>query len=90
MSSRAFEEFYARLLIDQAARHEFMHDPRAAARRAGLTDQECTELEGIDRTGLMMAARSFARKRAAKNVPQRRTASSLLRRIAGRLIPRSL
>jgi len=40
--------------------------PEAEAFRAGLSEQQCLKLKDIDITGLQMASRSFARKRAAK------------------------
>jgi hypothetical protein len=50
--------------VDPAARARFLADPEAEARRAGLTPEQCRALAAIDRTGLEMAARSFARKRS--------------------------
>ena len=67
MSTPAFEAFLARLYTDAAARARFLAEPEAEARRAGLNPDQCRALAAIDRTGLEMAARSFARKRAAGN-----------------------
>ena len=63
MTSPAFEAFLAKIYVDARARAEFLADPIAAARKAQLTDAECEALLAIDRTGLEMAAASFARKR---------------------------
>ena len=66
MSARAFEAFLTRIYVDAGARARFKANPRAEARRAGLSDEECTALEKADMAGLEMAARSFARKRELK------------------------
>src|SRR5712692_4371475 len=58
------EQFLARIYVDREARARFLADPRAEAARAGLPEDQCRALEGIDRVGLEMAARSFARKRS--------------------------
>ncbi len=63
MTSPAFEAFLARLYVDADFRTVFLADPRGAARRAGLSEAECEALAGIDRTGLELAATSFAAKR---------------------------
>ena len=63
MTSPAFEAFLAKIYVDARARAEFLADPQTAARNAQLTDAECEALAAIDRTGLEMAAASFARKR---------------------------
>jgi hypothetical protein len=63
MTSPAFEAFLARIYVDAQARAEFLKDPREAGRKAGLTDTEAAALAAIDRTGLELAARSFAHKR---------------------------
>ena len=61
-----FETFLARLYTDIRLRDRFLAAPRDEAARQGLTPEECVALEGIDRTGLEMAARSFAHKRTLK------------------------
>jgi len=66
MSARAFEAFLTRIYVDAAARARFKANPRAEARRAGLSYEECAALEDTDWVGLEMAARSFARKRRIK------------------------
>lgn len=66
MSSPALERFLAKLYVDSEARSRFLADPRAEAVRAGLPEDQCAALEAIDRVGLEMAARSYARKRERK------------------------
>jgi hypothetical protein len=67
MNTIAFEQFLAKIYVDHAARERFLADPQAEAARAGLSEEQCHALEAIDRVGLKMAARSFARKRALKH-----------------------
>jgi hypothetical protein len=67
MNSPDLERFLATLYVDSEARAKFLAAPREEASRAGLSNDQCTALENIDRVGLEMAARSFARKRAAKS-----------------------
>lgn len=69
MSARAFEAFLTRIYVDPGARARFKANPRAEARRAGLSDEECAALENTDWVGLEMAARSFAGKRQMKRKP---------------------
>jgi hypothetical protein len=69
MSARVFETFLTRIYADPGARARFKANPRAEARRAGLSDEECAALENTDWIGLEMAARSFARKRQMKPKP---------------------
>jgi len=66
LSAREFEIFLTRIYVDRGARARFKENPRAEARRAGLSDEECAALENADFVGLEMAARSFARKRQLK------------------------
>lgn len=66
MSSSRLEQFLAKIHVDSEARARFLKAPRAEAARAGLPEDECVALENIDRVGLEMAARSYARKRARK------------------------
>lgn len=65
--SRALEALLVRLYVDPQALPAFLADPIAAARGAGLSAEA---LEGLDRRGLVLAARSFAHKRTGKE-PQR-------------------
>jgi hypothetical protein len=59
------EQFLANIYVDPIARARFLASPEAEASRAGLSEQQCLKLKDIDRTGLEMASRSLARKRAA-------------------------
>jgi hypothetical protein len=60
------EQFLATIYVDPAARARVLASPEAEASRAGLSEQQCLKLKEIDFTGLEMASRSFARKRASK------------------------
>lgn len=66
MSRPAFEAFLARLYVDAELRAAFLADPAGVARAAALTEEEVAALAAIDRHGLVLAANSFAHKRAAK------------------------
>ena len=66
LTDPAFEEFFARVLVESADRERFLADPRSEALRAGLSVAQADALERIDREGLVMAARSFANKRAKR------------------------
>jgi len=67
VSSPALEIFLARLYVEPELRKEFLRDPRGACAGAGLAESEVTALAAIDRDGLALAARSFARKRASRD-----------------------
>ena len=67
MTSPAFEAFLAKLYVDAQFRIAFLNDPRAAAKREGLSEAECEALANIDRHGLELAAHSFAAKRERKS-----------------------
>lgn len=69
MSATLLEAFLARLYVDAEARANFKANPRAEAKKAGLSDEQCTALENLDWIGLEMAARSFAKKRRMKRRP---------------------
>ena len=84
MSSPQLETFLAQLYTDQALRQRFLEQPHAVAAAAGVTQQEARALAAIDRTGLQMAATSFAHKRAAHS-RHRGPWKKLLRWIAIRL-----
>jgi len=56
----------ARIYVDTSARASFLAAPEAFARLHQLDPNETAALASIDRTGLAMAARSFARKRELK------------------------
>jgi hypothetical protein len=59
----SFEEFLARLYLDETFRARFLADPRAEATRAGFNADEIDALVHIDRVGLELAANSLAAKR---------------------------
>lgn len=63
MSAQAFESTLARLYTDLAFRELFLAFPERALEGALLTAEEKADLLAIDRTGLVMAAHSFYRKR---------------------------
>jgi hypothetical protein len=69
LSSTQLEAFLARLYVDSDARAKFKANPRAEAKKAGLSEEQCTALENLDWIGLEMAARSFAKKRQLKRRP---------------------
>ncbi len=71
MSSLLFEAFLARIYVDPHARAEFLSDPAGEARRAGLSEDECEALQRIDRVGLVLASRSFEKKRQSKKTTSR-------------------
>ena len=64
--SASLETYLVKLYLDRDARRAFLADPRAAASAEGLSEPDVAALERVDREGLEMAARSFARKRAAQ------------------------
>jgi hypothetical protein len=64
MSAADLEAFLARIYVEEEARVAFLRDPYGEAVRAGLSEQEARAIERIDRTGLEMAAASFARRRS--------------------------
>ncbi len=70
--SASFEAFLARIYVDDDARRRFLADPRREAARAGLAEAEQEALAEVDRVGLELAARSFARKRAGAARRRRR------------------
>jgi hypothetical protein len=74
VSSPRVEAFLARIYVDARSRARFLVDPRGEALRAGLSPEEGAALAGIDRTGLALAAESFARKRGQKPGASGRTA----------------
>jgi hypothetical protein len=65
MTTPRFEQFLAKLYVDEDVRRRFESDPRGTATRAGLDAAEIEALETIDRTGLELASRSYALKREA-------------------------
>lgn len=83
MSHVSLEMYLARLYTDAVARECFLADPQAAARAAGVSDEDVVALMQIDRSGLRMAAASYARKREQHRLPKR-TLAELFRRWVGR------
>lgn len=73
------EAFLARIYVDARARAEFLADPGGTAVRAGLAGPEVEALLRIDRVGLELAARSFARKRARHGSEPRSAMGRLVR-----------
>jgi hypothetical protein len=65
MTTPRFEQFLARLYVDEDVRRRFASDPRGTATGAGLTSAEIEALAAIDWTGLELASRSYAHKRRA-------------------------
>jgi hypothetical protein len=63
MSAAALETLLARLYTDEALRRDFLRDPGAVARSAGLDEAQVRAMQAMDRTGLEMAAQSYSRKR---------------------------
>lgn len=70
MSSPKLESFLAKLYTDDEARAHFLADMQGEAERAGLSEADATALGDIDRTGLQMAAASYAHKRARHPGPR--------------------
>lgn len=66
----SLETFLARLYRDETIRAAFLTAPEATAREAGLNDADVAALANIDRAGLVMAARSYANKRASHVRPK--------------------
>lgn len=66
MSGPRLEAFLARLYTDAELRARFLADPAREAERAGFGADEREALAAIDRDGLVLAAESFAAKRAGR------------------------
>ena len=66
MSSQRFETFLARLYSDGPFLQRFLQSPELVAREAGLDPREQRAALDIDEAGLLMAARSYEYKRAAR------------------------
>jgi len=60
------ERFLAQLYTDDASRERFVRDPYRAARDAGFSEADAEEIAQLDAESLQVAARSFSRKREAK------------------------
>jgi hypothetical protein len=78
MTTPRFERFLASLYVDDDLRQRFVMDPRACAHGAGLTPEEIDALANIDRTGLELAARSYAGKRKSVGSRKRGRLKKLL------------
>jgi hypothetical protein len=64
LSAPVFEEVLARLYSDRDFMERFVADPAGELAVYGLTVEERDDLSAIDRTGLLMAAKSYERKRS--------------------------
>jgi len=64
MSSPTLEAFLARLYAEESVLTAFLADPEPILAAANLSEAERSALRGLDRTGLVLAARSFRAKRA--------------------------
>ena len=67
MSAPEVELLLARLYTDVALREQFLRDAEATLKDVELTDTERASLLDMDRTGLHMAAHSYANKHAKKH-----------------------
>lgn len=65
-NSANLEALLARIYVDEPLRATFLAAPEEFAHRHDLNPDDTAALISIDRTGLAMAARSFARKRHLK------------------------
>lgn len=60
------ERYLARLYAEPAELERFLARPEEAMAAAGLGTEAAAALRAIDRVGLVMAARSYARKREGR------------------------
>lgn len=65
-TTASLQALLAGIYVDDGFRAAFLNDPERFAQSHGLNDEDAAALASIDRTGLQMAARSFARKRQMK------------------------
>jgi uncharacterized protein len=65
-ASARLETLLARIYVDESLRAGFLAAPEEFADRHSMSADDAAALASIDRTGLVMAARSFARKRQLK------------------------
>ena len=65
MNAAALEAFLARLYTDDALRAAFLAAPEGVVQAAGLDAPTQAAALAIDRDGLVLAAHSYASKRAA-------------------------
>jgi len=66
-----FETFLAQLYADEQVLAQFLADPRGAAARSGLSEEETLALLAVDVGALQLAAEGFAHKRAQAPVRPR-------------------
>lgn len=66
MSAQRLEAFLAALYVGQKLRRRFIADPINVARDAGFDEKQSAELAKMDMVGLVMASRSFEKKRERK------------------------
>ena len=64
--SKSSVELLAVLYTDAASRERFLANPEGFAHDAGFSEDEAREFARIDKDDLMLAARGFEKKRAAK------------------------
>ena len=64
MTTPAFEAFLAEVYTKAEFRRRFLEDPQQMTAGWGLSPEEIAHLIEIDRVGLGLAAKTFARKRA--------------------------
>ena len=64
--SKSSVEFLAVLYTDAASRERFLANPEGFTHDAGFSEDEAREFACIDKDDLMLAARGFEKKRAAK------------------------
>lgn len=88
MNHITLEAYLARLYTDAVARQTFLCDAEAAARAAGLSDEDIDSLKSIDRAGLCMAADSYASKRAHHRRPKPSFVDKLLEGVRASLTRR--
>ncbi len=69
MSAAETETILARLYVDAAFRARFLSEPNTALVEVGASAETRRLLASIDREGLVLAAQSFAAKRAATAPP---------------------
>jgi len=65
-TSATLEALLARIYVEEPLRASFLAAPEEFTRRHELNPSDAASLISIDRTGLALAARSFARKRQLK------------------------
>lgn len=82
MSAPDVEACLARLYTDATFREQFLNDADQAMSAMKLSDQERTALRAIDRAGLHMAAKSYARKQANRHARKKSLLQRLLNFVA--------